>query len=107
MKYTEAASIGMQRVDEAVELLKSITRYARPAFFLKPLADKGYQPVGEENFFAIKAIGDNVFSIVICDEEGNAKAISQPMTKYVMDRFVTKLREKGLKEFKGELNYPE
>lgn len=105
MRYTEAARIGMERVDKAVKLLKSVTRYARPVLFLKPLANGGYQPVGEENYFAIKAVGGNVFSIIICDGEGNVKATSQPMTKYIVDQLVMKLTEKGLKEFKGGLIY--
>jgi len=105
MQYYEASKIGLERSEKAAEVLAQITGYARAAVFLRHEA-KEFEPVGEENFYAIVELKPKSVVIVLCDEGGNAKAISQFLHPSLIEKILERLKAKNIKQYQGKPYIP-
>ncbi len=106
MQYFVALKIGEKRVKLAQDLLTRYTGQAMPALALKDIKDNTWEPVGEENLYAVvKDIGG--YMIVICDKNGIAKSIAQWFTEDKKNKIVTKIAsEENIVEYTGKLSLP-
>jgi arginine repressor len=86
-----------------------LTRYAGhalPALALKDNKDNIWEPVGEENLFAVvKEV--NGYMIVLCDKNGVAKSIAEWFTEDTKDQIIAKIKgEQNMTEYLGKLSLP-
>lgn len=106
MQYFAALKIGEKRVRAAQDLLNSFAGHALPALALKDNRDNIWEPVGEENFIAVKKEA-NGYLIAICDKSGIAKSISQWFTEVDKDKIISRIKmEINLEEYYGKLSLP-
>ncbi len=106
MQYFSALKIGERRVKAAQELLTTYTGYAMPALALKDNKDNKWEPVGEENLFAVIK-ETNGYMIAFCDKNGIAKSIAQWFTEEKKDEIIAKIKmEHDMKEYLGKLSLP-
>jgi hypothetical protein len=90
MQYFSALKIGERRVKAAQELLTTYTGYAMPALALKDNKDNKWEPVGEENLFAVIK-ETNGYMIAFCDKNGIAKSIAKIKMEHDMKEYFGKL----------------
>lgn len=106
MQYFAALKMGEKRVKTSQELLTRYTGHAMPALALKDNKDNKWEPVGEENLYALVK-EDAGFMIALCDRNGIAKSIAQWFTEGVKDEIVSKLKsEQNMQEYFGKLSLP-
>jgi hypothetical protein len=98
--------MGEKRVKASQELLTRYAGHAMPALALKDNKDNKWEPVGEENLYAVVK-EDAGFMIALCDRNGIAKSIAQWFTDGVKDEIVAKLKsEHSMQEYFGKLSLP-
>lgn len=78
---------------------------AYPVLFLK-MGMPDWSPVGEEELFSIVAGKEGEAAVVVCDSEGNSKAMSSWLEMSDAERVATELRAKGLVRFDGDVKLP-
>lgn len=106
MQYFMALKIGEKRVKAAQELLTRYTGHAMPALALKDNKDNKWEPVGEENLFAVVK-EDAGYMIAFCDKNGIAKSIAQWFTEETKNEIVGKIKaEQNMQEYFGKLSLP-
>jgi hypothetical protein len=106
MQYFKALKIGEKRVKAAQELLNLYTGQALPALALKDNNDMEWEPVGEENLFAIVAEA-NGYMIALCDRNGIAKSIAQWFPEQTKNQIVSKIKEEQkITQYLGKLSLP-
>jgi hypothetical protein len=106
MQYFAALKMGEKRVKASQELLTRYTGHAMPALALKDNKDNKWEPVGEENLYALVK-EDAGFMIALCDRNGIAKSIAQWFTEGVKDEIVAMLKSKeNMQEYFGKLSLP-
>lgn len=109
MQYFVALKIGEKRVKEAQELLSKFlidTTPALPALALKDNNSNNWDPVGEENYFAIIQ-EDQGYLIAICDKNGIAKSLANWFSEEKKDAIRNKIRESGnIEEYFGKVSLP-
>ena len=105
MQYFEATQVGQKRSDDSEKLLSKYTGFARAAIFLKNRTG-GFEPVGEENLYAIVEINPGTVMIALVDADGNAKALSSYVGKIRSQEIIKQIELDGLKRFEGKLNLP-
>lgn len=114
MQYFAALKIGEKRVKAAREYLDKISNgQAMPALALKDNKSNVWEPVGEENLYAIlNDAGGYVltdvsgYMIVLCDKNGISKAIVRGLDAERKDALVKALQSDNLSEHKGEVSLP-
>jgi hypothetical protein len=114
MQYFNALKIGEKRVKEAREYLNKITNgQAMPALALRDNKSNVWEPVGEENLYAIlNDVGgyvltdDTGYMIVLCDKNGISKAIVRSIDPARKDVIVKLLKSDNLAEYKGPVSLP-
>ena len=106
MQYFTALKMGEKRVKAAQELLTRYTGHAMPALALKDSKDNVWEPVGEENLFAVvKEV--NGYMIVLCDKNGVAKSIAEWFTEDTKNQIIAKIKgEQNMTEYLGKLSLP-
>jgi hypothetical protein len=106
MQYFTALKMGEKRVKAAQELLTRYTGHAMPALALKDNKDNVWEPVGEENLFAVvKEV--NGYMIVLCDKNGVAKSIAEWFTEDTKNQIIAKIKgEQNMTEYLGKLSLP-
>ena len=106
MQYFTALKMGEKRVKASQELLTRYTGHAMPALALKDSKDNVWEPVGEENLFAVvKEV--NGYMIVLCDKNGVAKSIAEWFTEDTKDQIIAKIKgEQNMTEYLGKLSLP-
>ena len=105
MDYFEAIQEGRKRVNLAVAALQEVAGPCYPMLFLK-LGVADWTPVGEEMFHkAVPGKGDTA-ALVICDGEGNSKAMSTFMPVDRAREFGKSLELKGIPVFSGDVKLP-
>ena len=106
MQYFTALKIGEKRVKDAQELLTRYSGHALPALALKDNKDNKWEPVGEENLFAIvKEV--NGYIIALCDKNGISKSIAQWFTEETKNEIIAKIKaEHNMEEYLGKLSLP-
>lgn len=106
MQYFLALKMGERRVKVAQELLTKYAGHAMPALALKDNKDNQWEPVGEENLFAVTKEASG-YMIAICDKRGIAKTLAQWFTEDTKNEIVGKLKsEEKLSEYFGKLFLP-
>lgn len=109
MQYFVALKIGEKRIKLAQEFLSNFiddNTPAMPALALKDNKDNNWQPVGEENLFAIVKKDDG-FLVAICDNDGIAKTLVNWLSEEKKNELISKLQSNGnLKQFLGNVSLP-
>jgi len=114
MQYFTALKIGEKRVKEAREYLNKITNgQAMPALALRDNKTNVWEPVGEENLYAIlNDAGGYVLTdisgcmIVLCDKNGTSKAIARGLNTERKEAIVKVLQANNIQEYKGPISLP-
>jgi hypothetical protein len=106
MQYFTALKMGEKRVKVAQDLLAKYTGTAMPALALKDNKDNKWEPVGEENLYAIVK-EERGYMIALCDSKGIAKAIAQWFPEDTKNEIVSRIKtELNLQEYFGKLSLP-
>jgi hypothetical protein len=106
MQYFTALKIGEKRVKAAQELLTRYAGHAMPALALKDNKENKWEPVGEENLFALVK-DSNGYLIAFCDKNGVAKSIAQWFTEETKNEIIAKIMtEQKMNEYFGNLSLP-
>ena len=106
MQYFSALKIGEKRVKAAQDLLSRYTGHALPALALKDNKDNKWEPVGEDNLFALVKEA-NGYLIAFCDRNGIAKSIAQWFTEETKNEIIAKIKaEQNIEEYLGKLSLP-
>lgn len=114
MQYFTALKIGEKRVKEAREYLNKLANgRAMPALALRDNKTNVWEPVGEENFYAVidESSGfvltdSSGYIMALCDKNGISKAIVQGVSKEQKDEMVKALKSDNVLEFKGKVQLP-
>ena len=106
MQYFTALKMGEKRVKAARDLLTKYAGHAMPALALKDNKDNKWEPVGEENLYAVVK-EDAGYLIALCDSKGVAKAIAQWFTEDTKNEIIGKMKaENNMQEYFGKLSLP-
>ncbi|HYC12326.1 MAG TPA: hypothetical protein VEC02_06680 [Nitrososphaerales archaeon] len=103
--YFAAVQEGRSRVREAIETLQEAAGPSSPVLFLK-LGGPDWAPVGKESLFAVVEGKNSTAAVVICDDEGNSKAISGWLPREKVKVVARTLAAKGVQRFDGEIRLP-
>ena len=114
MQYFAALKIGEKRVKEAREYLNKVSNgQAMPALALRDNRDDIWEPVGEENLYAVlNDAGGYVltdvsgYMIVLCDRNGISKAIVRGLSAERKDVIVKILQDHSIIEYLGQVSLP-
>jgi hypothetical protein len=114
MQYFVALKIGEKRVKTAREYLNKISNgQAMPALALHDNRSNVWEPVGDENLYAIlNDAGGYVltdvsgYMVVLCDKNGISKAIVRGLNVEHKDTIVKMLQDDGISEYKGRVSLP-
>ena len=114
MQYFLALKIGEKRVKEAREYLNKVSNgQAMPALALRDNRDDIWEPVGEENLYAVlNDAGGYVltdvsgYMIVLCDKNGISKAIVRGLSAERKDAIVKMLQDHCIIEYLGQVALP-
>ncbi|HIQ29334.1 MAG TPA: hypothetical protein EYH45_02080, partial [Candidatus Caldiarchaeum subterraneum] len=103
MQYYMAVRIGEERSAKSqLRLMKYVTP-AMAAMFVKKRGEGDFEPVGEEDFYAVVDTPQEGMCIVaICDSEGYAKAITNPIPKGQARAVIAQMKRDGIEEYKGK-----
>jgi len=105
MDYFQAVQEGRARVGKALELLQQVAGPCQPLLFLK-MGVKEWTPVGDELLYSLVPGKNETASVILCDYEGNSKAMSSWVPRSEAESFVQQLSSRGLKKFEGEVKLP-
>lgn len=114
MQYFVALKIGEKRVKAAREYLNKISNgQAMPALALRDNRSNVWEPVGDENLYAIlNDAGGYVltdvsgYMVVLCDKNGISKSIVRGLNVERKDIIVKMLQDDGISEYKGLVSLP-
>lgn len=114
MQYFVALKIGEKRVKTAREYLNKISNgQAMPALALRDNRSNVWEPVGDENLYAIlNDAGGYVltdvsgYMVVLCDKNGISKAIVRGLNMEHKDTIVKTLQNDNISEYKGQVSLP-
>jgi len=105
VEYFAAVQEGRKRVDSAIAVLQEVAGPAYPMLLLK-LGISDWTPVGREQLHAIVPGKNNTCSLVICDADGNAKAMSSWVPVEKGEELAKTLESKGIPRFEGNVKLP-
>lgn len=114
MQYFQALKLGQKRVAASREYLNKLTNNrAMPALALCNSNSSVWEPVGEENYYAIVdessgfVLTDTSGYIVsICDRNGFSKTLVQGVTMEQRDQLIKQFQNDNVQEFKGKVILP-
>ena len=114
MQYFSALKIGKKRVAEAREYLNKLTNgKAMPALALKDTTSNVWEPVGEENLYAVVDESSGFvltdtsgYIVAIVDSNGISKAIVQGVNDKLKQNLVKMFEADKIIEFKGKISLP-
>ena len=101
MQYYKAAFLGQERSKKAQMKLFDYTGFAMLTYTIKQ-TNTGFEPVGEEMLLGKLVKGDEMI-LLICDNEGYAKAQSKPMSKQQGEEILKTITNDGISEFIGTI----
>lgn len=105
MEYFEAVQEGRRRVTKAVAALQEVAGPSYPLLLLK-LGITDWTPVGEEMLHKVIPGKGGTAALVICDDGGNAKAMTAWLHAEKAEALAETLKSKGVPNFPGEVNLP-
>ena len=114
MQYFSALRLGQKRVAAAREYLNKLTNgKAMPALALKDTKSNIWEPVGEENLYAIVDESSGFvltdtsgYIVAIVDNNGISKALVQGVNKVQKENLLKLFKEDKIPEFKGKISLP-
>lgn len=114
MQYFVALKIGEKRVKEAREYLNTLCNdQAMPALALRDNKSNVWEPVGQENFYAVLddaggyVLSDSTgYMIVICDKNGISKALVRGLDAERKDAIIARLKADNMTEHNGDVVLP-
>ena len=114
MQYFMALKIGQKRVNDAREYLNRFANgKAMPALALKDTKTNIWEPVGEENLYAVVngsswfvVTDDGGYLLVLCDKNGIAKTIAQGLSDEEKTSIINSLKSDNIQEYDGEVSLP-
>ncbi len=114
MQYFTALKMGQKRVADAREYLNKFTNgKAMPALALKNSNTNVWEPVGQENLYAIVDESSGFvltdtsgYIVALVDSTGISKAIVQGVSKEQKEELVKLFQADNIKEFKGKVSLP-
>jgi hypothetical protein len=105
MEYFAAVQEGRRRVSRAIAALQEVVGPCYPMLFLK-VGISDWTPVGEELLHKVVPGNNKTGALVICDADGNAKAMSAWVAIERADEFAKVLESKGIPGFEGDVKLP-
>jgi hypothetical protein len=105
MDYFEAVQEGKRRVNRAISILQDVAGPCHAMLFLK-LGVSDWTPVGEETLQKIIPGKEDTASLVVCDSDGNAKAMSAWLPAERAKEHSKLLEIRGVNVFPGEVKLP-
>ena len=106
MQYFPALKMGEKRVKAAQEILNRYVGHAMPALALKDNKDNIWEPVGEENLYAVVK-EEQGYMIALCDKNGIAKSIAQWFAEDKKNEILKRFKEEEeMQEYFGKLSLP-
>lgn len=96
---------GRKRVDRAINILQEIAGPSYPMLFLK-LGITDWTPVGEEMLQKVVPGKNSTAALVICDGEGNSKAMSTWVPEEKANELSRTLELKGVPVYPGDVKLP-
>lgn len=114
MQYFQALKVGQKRVAEAREYLNKLTDgKAMPALALKNSKTNVWEPVGEENLYAIVDESSGFvltdtsgYIIALVDNNGYSKTLVQGMNKEQKENLEKLFQADKILEYKGRVSLP-
>ncbi|MGQ0606640.1 MAG: hypothetical protein ACT4OD_06825 [Candidatus Nitrosotenuis sp.] len=114
MQYFQALKIGQKRVAASREYLNKLTNNrAMPALALRDTKSNVWEPVGEENLYAVVDESSGFvltdtsgYIISICDKGGFSKALVQGVAKDQCDQIVEQFQKDNIPKFEGKVILP-
>jgi hypothetical protein len=114
MQYFVALKMGEKRVKEAREYLNTLCNdQAMPALALRDNKTNVWEPVGQENRYAVLSdVGGYVlidtigFMVVLCDKNGISKALVRSLDVERKDAIVARLKSDNIEEHDGDVVLP-
>ena len=114
MQYFQALKVGQKRVESARTYLNSISNdRAMPALALRDNKTNIWEPVGEENLYAVldESSGfvltdSSGYILAICDKNGISKTLVQGLSQEQKDEIVKLLQKDNIPEYKGKVALP-
>ena len=114
MQYFLALKEGQKRVNKAREYLNKLANgKAMPALALKDNKTNVWEPVGEENLYAIVngasgfvVTDDGGYILVLCDKNGIAKTIAQGLSDEEKTNITNSLKSDNIEEHHGDVSLP-
>jgi len=76
-----------------------------PVLFMKTGRTE-WSPVGEENLYSMIDGKNNTAAVVICDSDGNTKAMSGWLSREDAAKSASILQSRGIDMFKGDVKLP-
>ena len=114
MQYFQALKVGQKRVAEAREYLNKLTDgKAMPALALKNSKTNVWEPVGEENLYAIVDESSGFvltdtsgYIVALVDNNGYSKTLVQGMNKEQKENLEKLFQADKILEYKGKVSLP-
>ncbi|HME18113.1 MAG TPA: hypothetical protein VKF15_00055 [Nitrososphaerales archaeon] len=88
-----------------MEILQEVAGSSSAVLFLR-MGSQDWTPVGEETLFAVVGGKNSTAAVVICDGEGNSKAISGWVPAEKAEAIARSLDARGVSKFQGEVKLP-
>lgn len=105
MDYFAAVQEGRRRVNRAIAVLQEVAGPCYPMLFLK-LGVSEWTPVGEEMLHKIVPGKNETAALVVCDADGNSKAMSTWVPAGRANDYSKSLELKGIPVYPGEVKLP-
>jgi hypothetical protein len=114
LQYFVALKLGQKRVAASREYLNKLTNNrAMPALALQNSKSDVWEPVGEENLYAVVDESSGFvltdtsgYIVAICDKGGFSKAIVQGVQKEQCEQLVAQFEKDGIPKFVGKVILP-
>lgn len=105
MDYFSAVQEGRRRVNRALAELQNVAGPSYPMLLLK-LGAEQWTPVGEEMMQKVVPGKNGTSALVICDGDGNSKAMSAWIPRPKADECSRALERSGVPVYPGEVKLP-
>ena len=105
MDYFQAVQEGRTRAQRAIQLLQEVAGPSYAVLFMK-MGRTDWSPVGEENLYSIINGKNDTAAVVICDSDGNTKAMSSWLSRGDAAKSASTLQSRGIERFRGEVKLP-
>jgi len=114
MQYFQALQMGKKRVQASRDYLNKLTNNrAMPALALRDTKSDIWEPVGEENYYAVVDESSGFvltdtsgYIIAICDKSGFSKTLVQGVTQEQKEQIVKEFEKDNVPQFKGKVILP-